>query len=306
MTENTTNTPERNTAPAHSLSASRIGLGTMRFADAPHQRSGAAAPVWSAPTDRGALVALLHRALELGVDHFDTADAYALGEGERLLGEALRGSDATIATKVGVTRPGPAEWVPLGHPAYLRQQVEASLRRLGTDTIDLLYLHRVDPAVPVEDQVGALAQAQQEGKARAIGLSEVDVATLERAHAVAPISAVQNLYNHSARDHDPVVDRTAELGIAFVPFFPVAMGGAATAPPVAEVAAETGATPVQVQLAWLLRRGAHVLPIPGTTSVGHLEENAAAARLELTDDQVRRLDAPPSDAGWPPGRRPAP
>lgn len=297
MTENTTGTLERNTAPAHSLSTSRIGLGTMRFADAPHRRSGATAPVWSAPTDRDDLIALLHRALELGIDHFDTADAYALGEGERLLGEALRGTGATIATKVGVTRPGPGEWVPLGHPAYLRQQVEASLRRLGTDTIDLLYLHRVDPAVPVEDQVGALAQAQREGKARAIGLSEVDVATLERAHAVAPVSAVQNLYNHAVRDHDPVVDRTAELGIAFVPFFPVAMGEAVAASPVAEVAAETGASPVQVQLAWLLRRGAHILPIPGTTSVGHLEENAAAARLELTDDQVRRLDAPPADAG---------
>lgn len=296
MTENTTNTLPRNTAPAHPLPVSRIGLGTMRFADAPHQRSGATAPVWGAPTDRDALVSLLRRALDLGVDHFDTADAYALGEGERLLGEALRGSGATVATKVGVTRPAPDEWVPLGRPAYLRQQVEASLRRLRTDTIDLLYLHRVDPDVPVEDQVGALDQARREGKVRAIGLSEVDTDTLERARAVAPISAVQNLYNHTARDHDPVVDRTAELGIAFVPFFPVVMGEAVTAPAVAEVAAETGATPVQVQLAWLLRRGAHVLPIPGTTSVGHLEENAAAARLELSDDQVRRLDARPPSA----------
>ncbi|MFL1381655.1 aldo/keto reductase [Nocardiopsis protaetiae] len=290
MTQNTTNTPAPHTAPSLPP-VSRIGLGTMRFADAPHQRAGATAPVWNAPTDRDTLTALLHRALDLGIDHFDTADAYALGEGERLIGEALRGSGATIATKIGVTRPSPTEWVPLGHPAYLRQQVEASLRRLGTDTIDLLYLHRVDPDVPVEDQVEALAQAQREGKAQAIGLSEVDVPTLERAHAVTPISAVQNLYNHTARDHDPVVDRTAELGIAFVPFFPVAMGESAAASPVAEIAAETGATPVQVQLAWLLRRGAHILPIPGTTSADHLAENAAAARLELSDDQVRRLNA---------------
>ncbi|MFD7311991.1 aldo/keto reductase [Promicromonospora sp. NPDC059942] len=283
-----------NNTPGQPLPVSRIGLGTMRFADAPDLRRGATAPIWHAPTDRDDLVSLVRRAVELGVDHFDTADAYALGEGERLLAKALGTADVTIATKVGVARPSPAEWVPVGRPAYLRQQIEASLRRLGRESIDLLYLHRVDPDVPVEDQVGALKQALDEGKVRRIGLSEVDVATLDRAHAVAPLAAVQNLYNYAARDHDPVLRRTAELGIAFVPFFPVSPGDAVAGSPVPSVARETGATSTQVQLAWLLRRGAHVLPIPGTTVAGHLAENVAAADLDLSADQLARLD------GWTP------
>lgn len=287
----------KNNTQKHPLPVSRIGLGTMRFADSPGERAGATAPIWHAPTDRDDLVALVHRALDLGVDHFDTADAYALGEGERLLAEALRGADATIATKVGVTRPSPAEWVPVGRPSYLRQQIEASLRRLATDTIDLLYLHRVDPDVPVEDQIGALRQAQEEGKVARIGVSEVDVDTLERAHATAPLSAVQNLYNYGARDHDPVLERSAELGIAFVPFFPISPGAAVASSPLTEVAAETGASLAQVQLAWLLHRGDHVLPIPGTTSAAHLADNLGAAGLNLSAEQLRRLDGwSPSDA----------
>lgn len=262
----------------------------MRFADSPGLRTGATAPIWQAPTDRADLVKVVQQALELGVDHFDTADAYALGEGERLLAEALRNANVTIATKVGMTRPSPTEWVPLGHPSYLRQQIEASLRRLQTETIDLLYLHRVDPDIPVEDQVGALKQAQEEGKVERIGLSEVDVDTLERAHAVAPLSAVQNLYNYAARDHDPVLERSAELGIAFVPFFPISPGEAVASSPLAEIAAETGATLPQLQLSWLLHRGDHVLPIPGTTSSAHLIDNLRASQLSLSTAQLRRLD----------------
>jgi pyridoxine 4-dehydrogenase len=284
-----------NTVVSTALPVSRIGLGTMRFADAPDRRSGAAAPIWGAPTDRDDLVALVRRAVDLGVDHFDTAAAYALGEGERLLAEALRGADVTVATKVGVARPSPTEWVPVGRPAFLRQQVEQSLRRLGTDTLDLVYLHRVDPDVPVEDQVGALRIAQEEGKVERVGVSEVDVDTLERAHAVTPLAAVQNLYNYGARAHDGVLRRAAALGIAFVPFFPVSPGAEVHGSPLKEVADETGASVTQVQLAWLLSRGEHVLPIPGTTAVPHLVENLAASAVELTAGQLARLD------GWHPG-----
>ncbi|MFD7865226.1 aldo/keto reductase [Streptomyces sp. NPDC057682] len=276
------------------LPVSRIGLGTMRFADAPELRRGASAPIWEQPTDRDELIDFVHRAVDLGVDHFDTAAAYALGEGERLLAEALKGADVTVATKVGMTRPSPSEWVPLGRPAFLRQQIEESLRRLRTDTIDLLYLHRVDPDVPVEEQVGALRRAQEEGKVERIGVSEVDVDTLVRAHAAAPLAAVQNLYNYGARDHDPVLRRTAELGIAFVPFFPVSAGDTVAGSPLEAVAEETGASRTRVQLAWLLSRGEHVLPIPGTTSKGHLIENLSASRLELSPGQLARLD------GWHP------
>ncbi|MGC5167397.1 aldo/keto reductase [Luteimicrobium sp. DT211] len=285
-----------NTVVSTALPVSRIGLGTMRFADAPGRRNGDTAPIWGPPTDRDDLIALVRRAVDLGVDHFDTAAAYALGEGERLLAEALRGADVTVATKVGVARPSPAEWVPVGRPAALRQQVEQSLRRLGTDSLDLVYLHRVDPDVPLEDQVGALRTAQEEGKVQRVGVSEVDADTLERAHAVTPVAAVQNLYNYAARDHDPVLRRAAELGIAFVPFFPVSPGDEVDGSPLKSVADETGATVTQVQLAWLLSRGDHVLPIPGTTVVRHLTENVAASTLELTAAELARLD------GWTPWR----
>ncbi|MEV4255281.1 aldo/keto reductase [Spirillospora sp. NPDC049652] len=277
------------------LTVRRIGLGTMRLADGPGRPADpAAGPIWTPPADRAAALALLREAVELGVQLIDTADAYALGGGEELVGEALHPyrEDVVVATKVGVARPSAAEWVPLGHPAYLRQQAELSLRRLRTDRIDLLQLHRVDPSVPLEDQVGALKQLQDEGKVRHIGLSEVTAEQLDAARAVAPIAAVQNLYNLAARDHDPVVDHAERHGIAFLPFFPVAMGAhAAPGGAVAEVAAELGATPAQTALAWLLRRSPALLPIPGTTSPAHVAENLAALDLELTADQAARLDA---------------
>ncbi|MEV0744213.1 MULTISPECIES: aldo/keto reductase [unclassified Streptomyces] len=277
------------------LTVRRIGYGAMRLADGPATPGSdpAAAAIWRAPTDRPAAIAQLRRAVEQGVDLIDTADAYALGAGEELIAEALHPYDGVaVATKVGVVRPGPAEWVPLGHPAYLRQQAELSLRRLRVERIDLLQLHRIDPAYPLADQLGALRQLQDEGKVRHIGLSEASAGQLREAVAITPIAAVNNLYNLTARQNEAVVDLTAELGIAFLPFFPVAMGGhAGPQSPVAAVAGELGATPAQTALAWLLHRSPTLVPIPGTSSPRHLEENLAALQLRLSDDQFARLSA---------------
>ncbi|MER7496144.1 aldo/keto reductase [Streptomyces pharetrae] len=274
------------------LEVRRIGYGAMRLANAPHERGGMTAPIWTAPTDRAESVALLRTAAGLGVNLFDTADAYALGANEELLAEALHPhrDEVVIATKVGVLRPSPTEWITHGHPAYLRQQAELSLRRLGTDRIDLLYLHRVDPAYPLAEQIGALGQLQEEGKIRHIGLSEVSVAEIEAASEIAPIAAVQNMYNLAERGHDPMVDHTAGRGIAFVPYFPVARGEfAADGTPVAEVARELGATRTQTMLAWLLHRAPNVLPIPGTCAPDHLAENVAALELRLNEEQFERM-----------------
>ncbi|WP_166844486.1 aldo/keto reductase [Isoptericola sp. BMS4] len=276
------------------LPVRRLGLGTMRYADHLTARHGAAAPVWEAPTDRDALLGVIRTAVERGVDLVDTADAYALGAGEELVAEALAPVDApvVVATKVGVLRPSPDAWVPLGHPDYLRQQIELSLRRLRRETIDLLYLHRVDELYPIAEQVGALSDAVRQGKVRHLGLSEVSTAQLDAARETAPIAAVQNLYNLAAREHDPVVERTRELGIAFVPFFPINFDPASV-PALADVARAHGATPQQVALAWLLHRGPHVVPIPGTTSVAHLAENLAAQDVALSEAEQRRLASSP-------------
>ncbi|MFJ8080528.1 aldo/keto reductase [Streptomyces sp. NPDC096205] len=270
------------------LDVRRIGYGAMRLANAPHERSGMTAPIWTAPTDRAESVALLRRAVELGVNFFDTSDAYALGANEELLAEALapHRDDVVIATKAGVLRPSPAEWIPLGHPAYLRQQAELSLRRLGTDRIDLFHLHRIDPEYPLADQIGALKQLRDEGKIRHIGLSEVTVDEIDEAARIAPIASVQNMYNLTERGHDRVIDHTAARGIAFVPYFPVSGGEHA---PLTEVAAELGATTAQAALAWLLHRAPNVIPIPGTSSPAHLAENVAALELELTEEQFKHL-----------------
>ncbi|MEV6978756.1 aldo/keto reductase [Kitasatospora sp. NPDC093806] len=274
------------------LTVRRIGYGTMRLADTPDLKP-ADAVIWHPPTPRSAALDVLRAAVGHGVQLVDTADSYALGGGEELVAEALHpyAPDVVVATKVGLTRPSPSEWVPLGHPAYLRQQAELSLRRLRVERIDLLQLHRIDPAVPLADQIGALKQLQDEGKVRHIGLSEVTVDELEQALEIAPIAAVQNWYNLATRRHDAVVDFTAERGIAFLPFFPIAVGGHAGADgPVSEVAREVGATPAQTALAWLLHRSPNILPIPGTTSEKHLVENLGAAAVQLTDEQYARLD----------------
>lgn len=278
---------------AGDLPVRRIGLGTMRLTDATGDGTHAGARIWRAPADPSETIALLRRAVELGVQLIDTADAYALGESEELIAQALHPyrDDLVIATKLGNVRPTPTEWVPLGHPAYLKQQVELSLRRLRLERIDLVQIHRLDPNYPIADQVGALGELREEGKIRHIGLSEVTVEQFEEALRTAPIAAVQNLYNLTARDHDAVVDQTAGAGIAFLPFFPLAIGGLARTGSIVEaIARELDATPSQVALAWLLHRAPNVLPIPGTTSVAHLEENLGAARVRLSQEQYQRIN----------------
>lgn len=275
------------------LTVRRIGYGAMRLTGAPEDRRGLTGTIWRTArgrSDRGELIAQLRRAVELGIDLIDTADAYALGDSEELIAEALHPYEGsvTVVTKVGNVRPSPTEWVPLGHPAYLRQQAELSLRRLRVERLDLLQLHRVDPEYPLADQIGALKQLQDEGKVRHIGLSEVTVEQIEEASRIAPISSVQNLYNLSNRASEAVVDHTAAHGIAFLPYFPVSLDDD-HAGPLAAVAAEVGATPSQTALAWLLHRSPTVIPIPGTASPEHLAENAAALDVRLTAEQFATL-----------------
>jgi pyridoxine 4-dehydrogenase len=263
------------------LTVHRLGFGAMRLTEFRPAR------------DRTEQLRVARRAVELGFDFIDTADAYGVGANEELLAEALHpySDDLVIATKVGRTRPSPSEWKPLGRPEYLRQAAELSLRRLKLERIDLLQLHRVDPLVPFEDQLGALAQLQAEGKVRHIGLSEVTVEQLEQARAVVDIVSVQNRYNLTDREHDPVIEYCESHGIAFVPWLPIANGDHLARPLLVEIAAESAATPAQVSLAWLLHRSPMMVPIPGTSSEAHLVENVAAAQLELTVDQLGRLNS---------------
>ncbi|MFI9010676.1 aldo/keto reductase [Actinosynnema sp. NPDC053489] len=267
------------------LTVNRLGYGAMRLTGE---------GIWGYPADRDNAIALLRRVVELGVDFIDTADSYGPHINEELIREALHPypEGLVIATKGGLLRTGPDQWPVLGKPAYLRQAVETSLRRLGVERIDLYQLHRVDPDYPLEDQVGELRALQEEGKIRHIGLSEVDVTQLKAAQEVAPIVSVQNLYNLANRGHEAVLEETTRQGIAFIPWFPVATGELARPGGVLDAAAkEHGATPAQLALAWLLRKSPVVLPIPGTSSIAHLEENVAAARIELTDEQFDQLSA---------------
>ena len=266
------------------LEVNRLGYGTM-------QLTGEG--VWGEPDDHDEAVAVLKRAVEAGVNFIDTADSYGPEVAEDLIREALHPypDDLVIATKAGLTRPGPGDWRPVGCPEYLRQQCEMSLRRLGLDTIELFQLHRIDPQVPLEEQVGALAALQQEGKIRHIGLSEVDVDQLEAAQETATIVSVQNLFNLTARDAEPLLDHCTEHDIGFIPWFPLATGKLLEqGGPLADIAAEIGAEPSQLALAWLLKRSPVMLPIPGTSSVAHLEQNLGAAELELTDEQFAALE----------------
>ncbi|WP_067478643.1 aldo/keto reductase [Actinomadura hibisca] len=261
----------------------RLGFGAMHLTGP---------GVWGPPADREAAVKVARRAVELGVDFVDTADSYGPGSNEDLLADALHPypEGLVIGTKVGQSRPSAREWRPLGRPEYIRQQAELSLRRLRLERIDLYQLHRIDPKVPEDEQFGALKQLQDEGKIRHIGLSEVTVEQIERARRQIEVVSVQNLYNLTDRGHEPVLDHCEREGIAFIPWVPIASGALADpSGPVAGIAAELGATPAQVCLAWLLRRSPVVIPIPGTGSADHLAENVAAAGLELSDEQFRRL-----------------
>jgi len=267
------------------LTVTRLGYGAM-------QLTGEG--IWGEPADRGEAIRVLQRAVELGVTLIDTADSYGPYVAEEIIREALHpyAEDVVIATKAGLLRTGPGEWHPLGRPEYLRQECEMSLRRLGLEQIDLYQLHRIDPQVPVAESVGALRELQDEGKIRHIGLSEVSVSELQEAQKTAEIVTVQNLYNLGHRDAEPLLDHCEEQEIGFIPWFPLATGGLATpGGPLAALSEEHGASPSQLALAWLLRRSPVILPIPGTSSVAHLEENVAGAEVALSDDQFEALSA---------------
>lgn len=267
------------------LPVNRLGYGAM-------QLTGPG--VWGDPADPDEAVRVLRRAVELGVDLIDTADSYGPFVSEMLIKKALHPypEGLVIATKGGFTRAGPGDWRPVGRPEYLRQQCELSLRHLGLDRIDLYQLHRIDPKVPLEEQLGELVLLQQEGKIRHIGLSEVTVAQIEQSRELAPIVSVQNLYNLVNRSAEDVLQHCEQQNLAFIPWFPIATGELAKpGGPLAQAAERHGASPAQLALAWLLRRSPVMLPIPGTSTVAHVEENIAAAELTLTDDEYRELEA---------------
>jgi pyridoxine 4-dehydrogenase len=272
------------------LTVNRLGFGAMRLTGK---------GVWGPPDDRDECIRVLRRAVELGVNFIDTADSYGPYISERLIRKALHPYDGVvIATKAGLLRTGPDEWPPLGYPAYLRQQCEMSLRRLGVDTIDLFQLHRIDSKFPAEDQIGELVALQQEGKIRHIGLSEVNVDQLEAAQKTATIVSVQNMYNITVRSAEPVLEACEANDIGFIPWFPLAAGPlAAQGGPLQRIADDHHATPSQLALAWLLKRSPVMLPIPGTSKVAHLEENLAAAEIELSNDEFETLSKAGSASG---------
>lgn len=263
----------------------RLGFGAMRLTGP---------GIWGEPKDRPEAIRVLRRAIELGVDFIDTADSYGPYVSEELIREALHPypENLLIATKAGLVRTGPDVWVPVGRPEYLRQEAEMSLRRLGVERLDLFQLHRIDPNVPQEEQFGLLADLVREGKVGAVGLSEVSVQDVEAARKMVEVASVQNLYNVANRQSEAVLEYCDAEGLGFIPWFPMAAGELARpGGPVDQVVKAVGATPSQVALAWLLKRSRVMLPIPGTSSVRHLEENCAAANVELTDEQMQSLSA---------------
>ena len=265
------------------LEVDRLGFGAMRITGK---------GIWGPPADHDESVAVLKRAVELGVDLIDTADSYGPYVSEDLIAEALApyGKGTVIATKGGLTRSGPDQWPPVGRPEYLRQCCEMSLRRLRLERIDLYQLHRIDPKVPREEQFGVLADLRKEGKIRHVGLSEVSIEEIEAAREQVPIVAVQNLYNLANRKSEDVLDYCEREAIGFIPWFPVAAGDLAKpGGPLDQAAKAHDATVAQLALAWLLKRSPVMLPIPGTSSVAHLEENVAARDVTLTDEEFETL-----------------
>jgi len=257
------------------LTVNRLGFGTMRLTGA---------GIWGEPANRAEALAVLHRALELGINLLDTADSYGPEVAERLIAEALYPypKGLVIATKAGFQRPGPDRWVEDGRPQHLREAVAGSLKRLRLERIDLLQLHRIDPKVPLEDQIETLVDLQGEGKIKHIGLSEVSVDQIEAVRKITTIVSVQNRYNLIDRSSESVLEYCTDENLAFIPWFPLATGSLAKpGGPLARAAERLKATPAQVAIAWLLQKSPVMLPIPGTSTVKHLEENVAGEQLEL-------------------------
>jgi pyridoxine 4-dehydrogenase len=263
----------------------RLGYGAMQIPGP---------GIWGPPRDRDEAIRVLRRAIELGVNLIDTADSYGPYVSEEIIHEALfpypRG--LLIATKAGLVRTGPDQWHPVGRPEYLRQECLMSMRRLGVERIDLFQLHRIDPKVPADEQFGLLRDLQKEGLVRHVGLSEVTVEEIKAARRVVPIVTVQNRFNLTDRQSEPVLDYCQSQKLGFIPWFPIASGKLASQGGVVDrIAKAIGASPAQVAIAWLLHRSPVMLPIPGTSTVKHLEENCAAATVELSDEQMAELNA---------------
>jgi pyridoxine 4-dehydrogenase len=267
------------------LTVNRLGFGAMRITGE---------GIWGWPPDRENALKILRRAIELGVNLIDTADAYGPETSELLIAQALHPypNGLVIATKGGLTRPGPGEWVPNGRPEHLKQAVEGSLKRLRLERIDLYQLHTVDPKVPIEESLGALKQMQDAGKIRHVGLSNVDPEEIARASKTVSIVSVQNRYNIEDRKSENVLVYCEKENLGFLPWFPIGGGGGLKPENPLNVAAKAhGVTVVQIALAWLLERSSVMLPIPGTSSLAHLEENVAAAKLKLTPEEWKAIDA---------------
>ncbi|MFD1442156.1 aldo/keto reductase [Lacticaseibacillus hegangensis] len=266
------------------LTVNRLGYGTMQLPGK---------GVWGPSVDPDNAVAVIETAIDHGVNFIDTADAYGPLYANLYLREALKqrpNSQVMVATKVGFTRQGPNQWIPLGAPAYLRQQVELNLMTLGLDHIDLLQLHRIDPNYPLADQIGELAKMQQEGKIRHIGLSQVSVAEIQGAQKIAPIVSVQNRYNLIDRKDEDVLNYAEANHLAFIPWFPLATGKLAQGEQLQAIAKRYNASPAQIALAWLLKRSDVILPIPGTSSTKHVVDNIAAQDIELSQADFDTLD----------------
>ncbi len=272
------------------LEVNRLGFGAMRLTGK---------GVWGEPKDGNEARRVLKRAVELGVNFIDTADSYGPAVSERLIGEALAPfpKGVVVATKAGLTRPGPDRWLPVGRPEYLAQQVEMSLRHFKAQTIDLWQLHRIDPKVPVEESLGVIAELQKQGKIRHVGLSEVKPDEIDQARKVVEIVSVQNLYNVSDRKHEDVLQYCEKHNLAFIPWFPVAAGSLAKpGGPLDKIAKHHNATVAQLSIAWLLHRSPVMLPIPGTSSVAHLEENMKSCEISLSPLEMKEIEEAVQDS----------